>query len=258
MPEPGVQKPDPQQLEIIRPDWPAPDRVQAASTTRLGGVSGGVYQGLNLASHVADDNLHVMQNRELLRQALDLPGEPLWLNQIHSSRVIAADDASVANLDLRGDAAWSEQSGKVCAVLTADCLPLLLCDSAGSRVASVHAGWRGLHAGVISSAIAAMSLPGEQIMAWLGPAIGPQAFEVGADVFTAFTARHPDYAQAFQQTDAEHWLCDIYRLAGIELEQAGVSRIYGGGLCTWSDNHRFYSYRRDGVTGRMASLIWLA
>jgi hypothetical protein len=103
-----------------------------------------------------------------------------------------------------------------------------------------------------------MSLPGEQIMAWLGPAIGPQAFEVGADVFTAFTARHPDYAQAFQQTDAEHWLCDIYRLAGIELEQAGVSRIYGGGLCTWSDNHRFYSYRRDGVTGRMASLIWLA
>ena len=253
MPEPGSR-----QLEIIRPDWPAPDRVHAASTTRLGGVSCGSYQGLNLASHVADDNFHVMKNRELLRQALDLPGEPLWLNQVHSARVVAADKVGAADFDLCGDAAWSVQSETICAVLTADCLPLLLCDLAGTRVASVHAGWRGLHAGVISSAIAAMSVPGEQLMVWLGPAIGPQAFEVGADVLAAFTAKHPDYTQAFQQTDAEHWLCDIYRLAGIELEQAGVSQIYGGELCTWSDSHRFYSYRRDGVTGRMASLIWLA
>jgi len=258
MSEPGVQKPDPQTLEIIRPDWPAPPRVRAASTTRIGGVSGGVYQGLNLASHVADDSQHVLHNRELLRQALALPGEPLWLNQVHSAGVVAADDADASDQDLRADAAWSAQSGKICAVLTADCLPLLLCDSAGTRVASVHAGWRGLHAGVIRSTIAAMSLPGEQIMAWLGPAIGSQAFEVGADVLAAFTAKHPDYAQAFQQTDAEHWLCDIYQLAGIELQQVGVSQIYGGGLCTWSDKHRFYSYRRDGVTGRMASLIWLA
>lgn len=246
-----------QGLEIIRPDWPAPANVHAASTTRVGGVSGGVYQSLNLASHVADDHLHVTQNRKLLREALALPSQPLWLNQVHSARVVAADDASAADVDLCGDAAWSTQPGKICVVLTADCLPLLLCDLAGTRVASVHAGWRGLHAGVISSTVTALSLPGEQLMAWLGPAIGPQAFEVGSDVFAAFTTIHSDYAHAFQQTDASHWLCDIYQLARTGLQQAGVSQIYGGGLCTWKDSSRFYSYRRDGITGRMASLIWL-
>jgi hypothetical protein len=244
-------------LEFIRPDWPAPANVHALSTTRAGGVSRGVYQGLNLAMHVADNEADVAQNRALLGKALALPGEPLWLNQVHGTRVLAAQDAGEPDFDLSADAARSQQPGQVCAVLTADCLPLLFCDRAGTRVASAHAGWRGLLAGVINSTIAALALPGDELMVWLGPAIGPGAFAVGADVYSAFLARHSDYTPAFVQTDVSHWLCDVYLLARIELHQAGVSQIYGGGYCTWSDARRFYSYRRDGDTGRMASLIWL-
>lgn len=243
-------------LAFIKPDWPAPSHVHAFSTTRAGGVSTGVYQGLNLAAHVADDPALVARNRQLLGQALALPGEPLWLNQVHSTRVLTAH-AAERSLTSEADAAWSQRPGDICAVLTADCLPLLFCDRAGTRVASTHAGWRGLLSGVISSTIEALAVPAEQFLVWLGPAIGPQAFEVGADVYTAFVAKHPDNAAAFSQSDASHWLCDVYALARIELQQAGVSSIYGGGLCTLSDAARFYSYRRDGITGRMASLIWL-
>lgn len=247
----------PADLELIQADWPAPARVHALTTTRCGGVSRGAYQGLNLASHVADEPAQVVRNRELLASALSLPAEPLWLNQIHSTRVLAAPALSLDSAgDLTADAAWSDQPGRVCAVLTADCLPLLFCDRAATRVASSHAGWRGLLAGVIRSTVAALG-PADQLMVWLGPAIGAEAFEVGAEVFTAFRDKHPDYAQAFRQTDTRHWLCDVYALARIELQQLGLSHIYGGGLCTLSDARRFYSYRRDGVTGRMASLIWL-
>jgi len=253
MPELSVQT-----LEIITPYWPAPANVQALSTTRVGGVSCGAYQGLNLAMHVADNPVHVEQNRELLGRAVNLPAEPLWLNQVHSSRVVAAHDVGLADFDPSADAAWSRRPGEVCAVLTADCLPVLFCDRAGTRVASAHAGWRGLLAGVITATIRALALPAGELMVWLGPAIGAKAFEVGPDVYAAFLARHPDFVSAFVQTDVSHWLCDVYRLARIELQQAGVGQVYGGEYCTWSDAGRFYSYRRDGVTGRMASLIWLA
>ncbi len=240
-------------LELVIPDWPAPDQVQAGTTTRRGGQSRTHYQALNLASHVADVATDVTANRALLTRHLNLPREPQWLHQIHSATVIEAGDQPCPE----ADASWSRQPEQVCAVLTADCLPVLFCDLAGTRVASAHAGWRGLHAGVLSATIRAMALPPQQLMVWLGPAIGADAFEVGAEVVEAFVAKHPAYNAAFRQTDTSHWLCDIYQLARIELRQRGLAQIYGGGFCTFNDTERFYSYRRDGDTGRMASLIWL-
>lgn len=240
-------------IEFILPDWPAPPQVHAATTTRRGGQSLARYQALNLANHVGDAAVDVTANREVLQRELGLSQAPYWLNQIHSAVVVEAGGQPCPD----ADASWSARPGQVCGVLTADCLPVLFCDRAGSRVASAHAGWRGLHAGVLSATIQAMALPPAQLMAWFGPAIGAEAFEVGAEVVEAFANKHAAYAAAFRQTDASHWLCDIYQLASIELRQHGLVEIYGGGLCTYRDEQRFYSYRRDGDTGRMASLIWL-
>lgn len=239
-------------MEFIVPDWPAPANVRALSTTRSGGVSLGPYASLNLGDHVADDPAVVAENRARLRK--HLPAEPLWLKQVHRADVADADSAFGVP---EADAAAARKAGKVCAVLTADCLPLLLCDQAGTVVAAAHAGWRGLAGGVIEAAVAAMAVPPDEILAWLGPAIGPAAFEVGGEVRDAFLAFDPTAEAAFAPKDGGKWLADIFLLARQRLGKIGVKSVHGGGLCTYTDGSRFYSYRRDGATGRMASLIWL-
>ncbi len=248
---------------MIYPDWPAPARVQAVSTTRQGGVSQGPWAGLNLADHVGDDPQAVQENRRMLHDTLKLSSAPLWLRQVHGNRVVLLDlpDAGVAGVPLaapEADAGVSRVPGRVSVVLTADCLPVLFCDRAGCCVAAAHAGWRGLVAGVLESTVQAMRVDPGELLAWLGPAIGPQAFEVGDEVRTAFVDRHPQAVEAFLPRSGHRWLADLYRLARIRLKALGVSAIYGGDHCTFTENEVFYSYRREGVTGRMASLIWLS
>lgn len=229
--------------EFVLPDWPAPQNVRALSTT----VSLG-----NLAGHVGDDVDVVASNRALLSQ--HLPSEPRWLNQVHGIRCVQAEDA-VAGIE--ADAVTARSPGMVCAVLTADCLPVLFCNLAGTVVAAAHAGWRGLASGVIESTVAGMACPGAELLAWMGPAIGPTAFEVGIDVWQAFTRQDEGAASAFSPKGAGKWHCDLYALARRRLRALGVRQISGGGMCTFSDGERFYSHRRQGQTGRMASLIWI-
>lgn len=240
-------------IEVITPDWPAPNRVRALSTTRIGGVSHPPYESLNLGTHVGDQPQVVQKNRSLLEQQLQLPSSPHWLEQVHGCNVVEAglDDCLIA------DASISRQPGKVVAIMTADCLPLLLCDKQGSCVAAVHAGWRGLLEGVIEAALDKMACPSTEILAWLGPAIGAKAFEVGDEVFHTFSQRDPASALYFEANRPGHKLADIYGLARQRLLARGVAFIGGGQCCTVSDSARFFSYRRDGVTGRMATLIWL-
>ena len=244
----------------IIPDWLAPANVKALFTTRNGGVSRGendIYASLNLGAHVNDDVTHVTRNRALLRR--HLPNEPKWLKQVHGTSPIWIDHAEAATPE--GDAVLSRESGTVCAVMVADCLPVFLCDTAGTTVGIVHAGWRGLAGGIIEQSIAAMQVDQRKLMAWLGPAIGPDHFEVGRDVYDTFVRHDAQAAQAFVPTNSQHekkWLADIFLLARQRLISAGVTEIYGGGVCTYSDPARFFSYRRDGETGRMAALIWLA
>jgi len=245
--------PDVSYLSWLVPEWPAPRWVRACTTTRLGGISEGPYASLNLAEHVGDDPKHVAENRHRLTEALHLPAMPLWLQQVHGTVVVDA----AADPSCEADAAYADRRNVVCAVLTADCLPLLLCDTAGTRVAAVHAGWRGLLGGVIENAVRALRCPGSRLLAWLGPAIGPQAFEVGDEVRAAFVEEDPLAAAAFSPSPAGRWLADIYDLARRRLTRVHVGMIHGGHWCTAGDATRFYSYRRDGVTGRMASLIWL-
>lgn len=240
--------------ELIRPEWPAPPRVRACVTTRRGGVSAPPYDSLNLADHVGDTLAAVAVNRRRLRDALELPGEPHWLAQVHGTRVLPAASSGAG---CEADASFSREPGVVCAVLTADCLPVLLCDRQGQGVAVAHAGWRGLAAGVLEETVAALGFPGEQVLAWLGPAIGPSVFEVGEEVREAFIAREPSGAAAFRPSRNGRWLADLYSLAGQRLAASGVRDVFGGGYCTYIDARRFYSYRRDGCTGRMATLIWL-
>lgn len=240
--------------ELIRPDWPAPRNVRACTTTRSGGVSKPPYESFNLGDHVHDDAAAVMRNRELLMQRLGLMRQPVWLQQVHGLRVI---DAAQPNAPREADAAYSFMPELACAVLTADCLPVLLCDRAGTRVAAAHAGWRGLAGGVLEAAVAALGTSGEDLLAWLGPAIGPKAFEVGDEVRAAFTARDAGAVEAFRPLSPGKWLADLYLLARRRLMQAGVLNVYGGHWCTYADSARFYSYRRDRVTGRMATLIWM-
>lgn len=240
-------------IPFIRPDWPAPANIHTAMTTRVGGVSLPPYVSLNLGEHVGDAPQAVAQNRVLIQQQLNLPKQPRWLNQSHS---ITAIDA--ANLECEGDASYSRNRGMVCAVMTADCLPLLVCNLDGTEVAAIHAGWRGLYAGVIEATIAKLNTRPEELMVWLGVAIGPEQFEVGAEVRQQFIVEDGRSEKAFRPSSREgHWFADIYRLARIRLKRLGISAIYGGELCTYSDSERFFSYRRDGVTGRMATLIWM-
>lgn len=236
----------------LQPDWPAPARVRAVSTTRAGGVSRGPFESLNLGDHVGDDPVAVAENRRRLRDLSGMPADPLWLRQVHSARVVLAGEAPESP---EADACVAT-GGAVCAVMTADCLPVLFCDRGASRVAAAHAGWRGLHAGVLEATVAVLGSPG-QLMVWLGPAIGPESFEVGSEVRAAFLDVAVEDAPAFRPSPGGRWLADIYALARARLRRAGVEAIYGGGFDTLRDSRRFFSYRRDGATGRMASSIWL-
>ncbi len=238
----------------IVPDWPAPASIRAASTTRQGGVSLAPYTSLNLGDHVGDLPAAVVENRSRLRQ--QLPGEPVWLQQVHGVAVVNA--ATVPGVAAAADASFTHSIDVVCAVMTADCLPLLFCNRQGTVVAAAHAGWRGLLDGVIEATLLRMGVAATDLLVWLGPAIGPSAFEVGNEVRDAFIAHDAVAAAAFKPSPGGRWLADIYQLARQRLEVVGVTAVYGGGCCTYSDTERFYSYRRDGVTGRMASLIWIA
>lgn len=240
-------------LEFLVPDWPAPKSVRAAMTTRRGGFSTGPYASFNLASHVGDDARAVAENRRRLREALALPSEPQWLDQVHGRRVVNLAGPVTES----ADAAVAFGPGAVAAVLTADCLPVFLTSRSGHRIGLAHAGWRGLLAGVIEETVKAMVTDPADMIAWLGPAIGPAAFEVGGEVRRMFVATDPDSAAEFRAGRGQKYLLDLPGLARRRLADAGVSAVHGGNLCTVSDPARFYSYRRDGQTGRMAALIWL-
>ncbi len=236
----------------IVPDWPAPANVKALITTRHGGVSQGPYAGLNLGDHVGDLLAHVVENRALLQR--HVPVTPRWLTQVHGVRVV---DASRVADGIEADAAHTRSTDIACAVLTADCLPLLVCDRAGAQVAAIHAGWRGLNLGVIEKTIDAMGEEPSALLVYLGPAIGPRRYEVGDEVRDAFIALDPGIASAFVAKENGKWLANLYELARQRLHKLGIEQIFGGDYCTVEDAARFYSYRRDGATGRMASLIWL-
>ncbi|WP_415033358.1 peptidoglycan editing factor PgeF [Azonexus sp.] len=272
----------PEQADFIFPEWPAPARVRTLQTTRRGGGSAPPWDGFNLAEHVGDAPEQVAVNRRSL--ATQLPAAPCWLAQVHGTQVV---DVACTTPGSAADASFSRQSGQVCAVMTADCLPVLFCDEAATVVAAAHAGWRGLQAGILENTLAAMAVPPQTVLAWLGPAIGPDSFEVGDEVRAAFlesaalgateearksqsnSLKIPsgafldacldlDVARAFRPGAPGKWWCDLYQLARLRLARAGVRAIYGGGFCTVRERERFFSYRRDGITGRMASLIWLA
>lgn len=237
----------------IEPDWPAPLKVKALVTTRNGGVSVGPYASLNLGTLVGDDLQAVAENRA--RLSARLPSEPKWLQQVHGIDVVQVDRAAG---NCTADAAFTCVAGVVCAVQIADCLPVLFCDRAGTRVAAAHAGWRGLSAGVLEQTVSALGVSPRELMAWLGPAIGPQKFEVGSDVFESLTADDTAAKAAFKSLREEKWLADLYALARHRLSRAGMTSVFGGGLCTFSDPGRFFSHRRDRVTGRQGAFIWIA
>ena len=233
------------------PDWPAPANIHAATTLRTGGVSRGTFSSLNPATHVSDDNERVRQNRQIIRAMLALPAEPVWLAQIHSNRAVKAVKTALLE---QADASYTNESGVVCAVMTADCLPLLICSTDGAQIAAIHAGWRGLLSGVITNTVVAMQQ--QDFLVWLGPAIGPDCFEVGPEVREAFLEKSASFNDAFKQQGNGKWLADIYQLARIELAALGIVNVYGGTHCTFTEHERFYSYRRESQTGRMATLIW--
>ena len=239
------------EIEVIRPDWSAPASVHAFTTTRRSGFSEGAWGSLNLGMHCGDNPQHVEKNHRLLSGLL--PSEPRWINQVHGTRAVSWDQAK--DTMTGADAIFSNQAGQVCAVLTADCLPVLFCNRSGTCVAVAHAGWRGLAAGVLEATVLAMDCNPLDLMAWLGPAIGPKTFEVGKDVYDSFIGSNSESAIAFTK-HGDRWLADLYQLARQALNRAGVERVTGGQHCTHSESNRFFSYRRDGVTGRMASIIW--
>jgi YfiH family protein len=238
----------------IVPDWPAPSNVRAFITTRSGGVSTGPYASFNLGYTTGDDAAAVDANRARLRDAL--PDEPRWLEQVHGARVVEAEGVHDRP---RADASVATAAETVCAIMVADCLPILLSNGSGSVVAAAHAGWRGLADGVIENTVGAMIARGaetKEILAYIGPGIGPSAFEVGDDVYATYTSRDPGAVAAFKAHAPGKWLADLPMLARRALARCGVTHVYGGDLCTWSDPQRFYSYRRDRTTGRMGALIW--
>jgi YfiH family protein len=235
----------------IPADWPAPASVVAGTTTRLGGVSTGVFESLNLGAHVGDDPAAVAENRGRFVTMCDLPGEPDWLTQVHGVTVSVVGDADAA----KADAAITRDAATVVAVLTADCLPLLLCAGSGDEVAAIHGGWRGLAAGVVAATVSRMATAPGALMAWLGPAISQSAFEVGDEVRQAFVDLEASASECFEPNERGRWQADLYGLARLQLRAAGVVAVYGGEYCTYRDPGRFFSYRRDGQCGRVASFI---
>lgn len=238
----------------ITPDWPAPANVRAVVTTRIGGVSEGPYASLNLGVHVGDDLEAVRENRRRVREALQLEHEPTWLNQVHGTQVVEAADFAEPPT---ADASFATSKGRVCVVMTADCLPVIFCDRRGTRVAAAHAGWRGLADGVLAATVAALQVPPAELIAWLGPAIEQSAFEVGDEVRERFVGLDGGNARAFVRNERDRWQADLYELARSDLQRLGVAEIYGGGFACYSDERRFFSYRRDAKTGRMGTFVWL-
>jgi YfiH family protein len=270
-------------LQIITPEWPTPPGVRAAFTLRTGGVSLAPYDSLNLGARIGDSAEAVVENRRRVREMLGLPAEPVWLEQVHGVEVVeldafgaasdggamrrpgaegAAGDVATGRGDRRdrpptGDASVARGAGQVCAIRVADCMPVLFAARDGSVVGAAHAGWRGLAGGVLEATIGRLGVPATELIAWMGPAIGPKHFEVGEDVRAAFTATDAGAASAFVANARGRWQCDLYALARRRLSSLGVSGIYGGGWCTFAEAGRFFSYRRDGQCGRMAALIWI-
>jgi polyphenol oxidase len=283
------------ELDLIEPDWPAPARVRSAFTLRTGGVSGAPYDSLNVGAHVGDVSTAVEENRRRVRERLRLPGEPVWLQQVHGVEVADLDvgapppvgrvdagaelraspgrgDAgtemhasagraeaavSAASGPSSADAVVTRTPGRVCVIQVADCMSVLFAARDGSAVGAAHAGWRGLAGGVLEETVRHLGVPAAQLIAWLGPSIGQQHFEVGDEVRAAFIAHDPDAASAFESNARGRWQCDLYALARRRLSALGVRSISGGGWCTYADAARFFSYRRDGQCGRMAALIWM-
>ena len=257
-------------MDLIVPSWPAPANIAAAITTRNGGCSTSPWNSLNLAFHVGDNPESVKQNWQSVSEQLNLPSTPQLLNQVHGIEIVEVGGCKEISNEIipAADGCYTKSSHNVCAVMTADCLPILLCNTAGTEVAAVHAGWRGLAAGVVSNAVKQFFSPSTDLMAYLGPAISQQNFEVGPEVRQAFLSssshEHVQYkinacfTLSDSEGEADRWMADIYGLARIALYQVGVSQIYGGDFCSYADTEQFYSYRRDGQTGRMASLIWIS
>lgn len=240
----------------ILPEWPAPKNIHSAVTTRIGGFSKGDFNSFNLATHVEDNNNDVHQNRQQLITDLALKTEPNWLTQVHGDTCVDLDN--YPSKQLEADACLTKQSNTPCAVLTADCLPILLCNQQGSEVAAIHAGWKGILNGVIAATIDSMHSEPDTLLAWLGPAIGPQAFALNGKLRLDFIQHNPQNGNSFEQHN-DQWLANIYQLASNDLNRCQVNQIYGGEFCTVNDEKRFFSYRRDqGKTGRMASLIWIS
>ena len=240
-------------MEWITPDWPVPETIKAVSTVRSGGVSRGPYAGMNLADHVGDQSACVTHNRRILRQWLRLPSEPVWLQQVHGNRLVQAERAAPGE---QADASYTARRNIVCVVMTADCLPVLLYERRSGTVAAVHAGWKGLAAGILYHALDTVA--GGNWIAWLGPAIGPGAFEVGDAVRAALLSHADRVTACFIPNGAHRWRADLCEIARILFRAHGVQQVYGGGFCTFTDSDRFFSYRRDGATGRMATLIWVS
>jgi len=236
---------------LIPAGWHAPSGIVAGCTTRLGGVSNGVYESLNLGGHVGDNSRAVVENRKRFRTLCDLPAEPLWLNQVHGCNIVR--DPAVG---AEADAAYTSLSDNVCVVMVADCLPVLFASADGTEIAAAHAGWRGLAAGVLENSVAEFAAPAAEIMAWLGPAISSAEFEVGDEVRDAFCAFDEAAANCFRRNRRDRWQADLYGLARQRLERAGVGEISGGEFCTYREPDRFFSYRRDGPCGRMAAFVF--
>lgn len=244
---------------LLPANWPAPEGVRAFTTLRHGaGVSQPPFDHFNLGTRYGtyhDDPEAVARNRRELVERFGLPGAPQWLHQVHGTEVVRVE-AVDASTEPTADAAVTERAGIALAILTADCLPVVFASEDGQVIAAAHAGWRGLVDGVLENTVAAMRTAPESVLAWLGPAAGPQSYEIGHEVHAAFVDRHARAAHAFVPTRPGHWRVDLYALARLRLAEAGVMRVHGGGFCTIADPQRFYSHRRDAVTGRMATLIW--
>ncbi len=241
-------------LEYITPNWPVPENIRCITTTRTGGCSLQEYSSLNFGNHVKDDATNVEKNRKIIKQDLQLPSEPVWLEQEHGSSVLKLGIDLAKNIT--ADAAYTNEACVVCAVLTADCLPVAFCDQAGQHIAVSHAGWRGLVNGVLENTLQAMPVKNEKILCWLGPAIGPNKFEVGEEVVEQFVTIDEVHKNAFTEQNNKKYLANIYQLARNILTKHDVQNVCGGEHCTYSESDTFYSYRRDGETGRMATLIW--
>ncbi|MBW3697036.1 peptidoglycan editing factor PgeF [Vibrio sp. T187] len=240
-------------MQMIIPNWNAPKNVKAFASTRQGGYSSRQYQGLNLGAHVGDELSLVERNRQWLAEQASMPTPPIWLNQTHSTAIATCKTPTSEILD--ADGVFTTVSGVVCSAMTADCLPVLLTNTQGTQVAAVHAGWRGLAGGIVENAVA--KFDGE-VLAWLGPAIGPAAFEVGVDVLDAFVTFDSNAIQAFEKKQEQgKWLANMSQLATQRLQKVGVTQVFDSNLCTFAEPDNFYSYRRDGVTGRQASFIWI-